>query len=225
MSVRRLKSHKCSSQLSAYIGQRSGFPVCCTLFLSTVSISLRILLLFGLAILHLCIGSAAYAGFVDFECQTNHPWSFDYASAKLNLRENIEVINYDKVIMSSETKCNPIFHITKTVDNNSVETWTAYELTLSGPDAHSDYAYEPNTSGARFLHTDKEAMKLTFYEPNLVPPRDMVTSDFDINAPIGLFGSTLTQHPMLEPASATILVVGIFFIASKRKQYCDWRNK
>jgi hypothetical protein len=185
---------------------------------------IRIWLVAGL-LLAAILGNTARAHFVPFLCYTNHPWSFDYTSATLNLWEDIEVISYDEVLMSGTTVNNSTFHVTKTITNNSGLSWTAYELTLSGADAAFDYTNPPTSD--YFLPTVTLPQELVFSGGTPVsptPPGNMVKLDFDINVTTnGLFMLTLTQNPVVaqnlipEPATICLLGLGALSLIRRKK--------
>jgi hypothetical protein len=156
----------------------------------------------------------AYAGFVDFKCQTNCIWNFDSTSSELNL--NLNVVGSDEVLMYGATDSDPTFHVTETVTNNSGLSWTAYELILSESGASFDYSNAPTSSRFQNFNEDSTT-SFTFYSPNEVPNGTNVTFDFDISVPLsGLFSFTLTQQPIPEPA--TIALLGLCALSLLRRK-------
>jgi hypothetical protein len=160
----------------------------------------------------------AYAGFVDFECQTNHLWNFDPLGVELNL--NLEVAGYDEVLMYGATDSDPTFHVKDTITNNSGRTWTGYELTLSGTGVSFDYSTPPSSS--RFQSFEKDAtmptMRFTFYSPDVVPNGDNVALSFYIKVDTSNFSFTLAQNPLPEPTTTALLGFGGLMLLHRKRR-------
>lgn len=152
----------------------------------------------------------------DFANSANsHNWSYNYTDSLLTITELIAVVAPDDIVMSGETDSDPIFTVVKTVENNSGVDWTGYELVLSGS---SNPTFVPDTAGAgggKLGIVDYlDSQTIVFSGLNPVLNGETLSFQVDVQIPTeGLFDFTLSQQPIPEPATLSLLAVGssLFF--------------
>jgi hypothetical protein len=172
----------------------------------------------------LLVSSASFAGFVDqtFLCTfpddpsgSHHVWSFNYTEDFLSLQEHIHALGFDQVTMSGATDEDPIFRATKYVTNETAVAWTSYELTLapSGP------LFIPTPSSDLFTSAviSNGGLKIT-YSGGVVNPGDEVQLNFKVQVfTTGGFSTCLTQNPIPEPATMSMLALGALALIRRKK--------
>jgi hypothetical protein len=177
------------------------------------------------------MATTARAGFVEgsFDCnfpddpdENGHTWDFDDATDTLTLGESIAAVGPDAVQMCGETDSDPIFHVTKEVENVSGVTWTGYKLTLDG------------AGGVEFANTGDGSKTFSDVFSTVTPTGTLVldfsggslpsgtgntvTLDFEILVPTtGTFEFTLTQNPIPEPTPALLLIAGGVALFMRRR--------
>jgi hypothetical protein len=176
-----------------------------------------------ITVMIMIFGSTVHAGFVDpalnsgaapfnrdfINTQNQHQCNFDDnpAAPTLTMTENIKSFSLDDILLICETDEDPTFTVIKIIENDSGITWTSYILTLFGGGGAIFIKGSASASGNKlqtvhYLHT--AATKFTGLKP--VAPSEFLTLSFNINVPTtGLFNSTLTQEPVPEPATMSLL--------------------
>lgn len=163
-----------------------------------------------------------WCDFPDDPAQQFHTWSFELGeygnsvTGLLTINEAMHAVGPDAVAMSGGTDGDPVFHVEKSILNDSGIHWTGYTLTLDGG------------SGAEFTNTATS----TDFDPPTVTPLEIAYSggtgvadgetvvlEFDIMVP-GLtpsFSFTLTQNPVPEPAMVVLLGAGSVLVFRRRR--------
>ncbi len=123
-----------------------------------------------------------------------------------------------KLEVSGETDADPIMNITKTVTNDTQDTWEGYQIALAG----EDVSFIAGTASSDvFNNVTEGAMLLDFQSPLSVGPGESVTFDFDILVEsVGVYTFELSQTPRLEviPEPATLGLMALGAIAFIRKR-------
>jgi len=173
------------------------------------------------------LGAPVQGGFINLQCVfpgdpdgNDHVWSLDSqysegaAQGLLLLQESYRASGPDSVIVSGQTDSDPIFHVTKTVVNETDFVWTGYQLTLDG-----SATFEPTASSDKFTVVQyPDEQTVLFGEPLPVPPGESVTFNVDINVlTVGPFEFTLTQLAIPEPASMVLLALGTGLLIRRRR--------
>jgi hypothetical protein len=176
-------------------------------------------------------GPIAQAGFVNpaenpdaapFTCefaaiQNHHSWVFDYDTSNptLTLNEVIHSTGTDPVAISGQTDEDPPFTVVKTITNTSCITWTGYNVTLSGSAVPT---FIPGSAGStNFSHVEYPHAAALVFSGGAVAPGQLLTLQFGINVPTcGLFDFTLTQAPVPEPATLSLLSLGGLTLLRRR---------
>lgn len=108
---------------------------------------------------------------------------------------------------------DPVFHVTKQVENNSGVAWTAYDLALSGGSA----TFSGTPTSDIFTSAELLSPTLIHFSEGTVHQGNVVRLDFDISVPMsGLFSFTLTQVPIPEPATLAFLGGGGMLVVAAR---------
>lgn len=147
-----------------------------------------------------------------------HNWDYDFVNDELTLTERLFGMpssEGDRVVMSGETDAVTTFTVTKTITNTTGMTWTGYDLELLG-----NGTFVVDTAGSTKLGTysfSDDYKILHFYAPRSVHNNELVTLQVDISIPTtGLFNFTMAQHPIPEPSTLLLLVLGAAI--ARRKQ-------
>lgn len=178
-------------------------------------------------------GIVAEAGFVDptinpdaapFVCdfankENSHGWSFNYVDAVLTIDEVIGAVALDDIMMTGETDSDPIFTVVKTVENNSGVDWTGYEFALSGT-ANAVFVF--GTAGAAGGKLEAvsyvDSQTIVFSGSHPVLNGETVTFQVDVQVPTtGLFDFSMSQQPIPEPATMTLLAIGSSLLLRRRQ--------
>ena len=119
-------------------------------------------------------------------------------------------------VVSGLTDVDPVMTITKSVTNDSGFAWTGYEVAL--PDNGGITFVGTPTSDTMIL-TSQSDYQLLFGEPQAVAHGETVQFVFDVLIPsTGPFSFTLTQTPIPEPASLTLLSIGGIALIRHRRR-------
>ena len=134
-------------------------------------------------------------------------FNFDYSSFELNLRETLREISLVDVLVSGDLEIDPVFHITKTVENSTENDWMGYRLLLNGEGCiFPDTIISSDVFQKITRPTENE---IVFEQPEIVPIGGTVTLEFDIQVSgTGPFEFTLTQEPLFIPEPISILLFG-----------------
>lgn len=175
----------------------------------------------------------ARAGFVDpsevpgaapFTCNfsdsgNTHEWDFDYSGPTLTLNEVISSVATDDVLIDGETDSDPIFTVTKTIENDSGITWTGYNLSLSGTGFPTFVEGSAGAGGGKLSTVEyPHPAAISFSGDNPVYDGELLTLQFDVLVPTtGLFDFTLTQNPVPEPTTIGLLSLGSLALFRKRR--------
>lgn len=167
----------------------------------------------------------AQAGVVSFNCNFPddpygyyHNWNYDFMNDELSLTENLFAMpspEGDQVVMSGETNAGTTFTIIKTITNTTGTTWTGYDLELLSTATFVDGTAGSTKFGTHSFSDDFKI--LHFYAPQPVLENQAVTLQVDIYIPtIGLFDFTMAQHPIPEPSTLLLLVLGAVLFRRRR---------
>lgn len=169
--------------------------------------------------------SIAQAGVVRFDCyfpddpyEYYHDWDYDFMNDELTLTERLFAMppsEGDQVEMSGETDAAITFTVIKTITNTTGTTWTGYDLELLSTGTFVDGTAGSTKFGTYSFSDDFKI--LHFYAPQPVLENQAVTLQVDINIPTsGLFNFTMAQHPIPEPSTLLLLVLGAVMVRRKR---------
>ncbi len=170
--------------------------------------------LFCLAILLLavCTGTS-YATIVEFDFPASMgTYSYTLNDFSLDITENLWEIGSVGFTVSGDLELDPIFYITKAVENTTGIEWIGYELTL---DLLGDATFTGIAASDVFTLGSQSSYEIVFEGPDSLPNGGTVTFDLDILVPdSGPFSFTLTQTPILipEPTTIALLSAGMLFL-------------
>lgn len=111
-----------------------------------------------------------------------------------------------------------ILPITITTTNETSITWTGYILTL---DPAGDTTFVEGSGQSTDFKTAlyPDLRTIEFWEPDEVPPGEVVTLEFKVNIPDGApYTFALTHNPIPEPATAMLLSLGALALLVRRKR-------
>lgn len=139
------------------------------------------------------------------------------SSYKLVLGEIIYKLGYDQVEGAGTTDQDPIFHVQKTVTNESETPWTSYELMLD-VEGDANFVIGGSNFSDVYNNVNESSHMLTFSSPDTVGVGETVVLDFDIEVPvIGPFNFCLTQNPVPEPMTAILLGLGGMMLRIRKR--------
>jgi hypothetical protein len=150
-----------------------------------------------------------------------HEWSFNYGLAELTITETFDDLVPDFGVLSGETDSDlTSFTVVKKVTNNTAITWMEYTVTLYDPSDEASFVEgSGSASGAKFQTVVyPDATTIEFSGDDSVADGHLVQLQFDILVPTaGTFEFTLTQNPVPEPTTMTLLGMGALFLLRRRK--------
>lgn len=170
-------------------------------------------------------GGVSFAGITDIEfLYPTDPPTVDHISSvydpfteTLTLIENYIGEGPDDIVFIGMTDSDPVFHISKTVDNSNAQTWTGFDIALDPlGDATFDYTVNPSSDKFTVIET-MDPFLLVFAAPVPVEVGQSVTLDFDILLPEGAFQYTMTQEAIPEPATLCLLGFGGLALLKRRR--------
>ncbi len=172
--------------------------------------------LFCLAVLlvAMCAGTS-YATIVEFDFpESMGTYSYELDGFSLNVIENLWEAGSVGFTVSGDLELDPIFYITKAVENTTGIEWIGYELTL---DLLGDATFTGTAASDVFTLESQSSYEIVFERPDSLLNGETVTFDLDIHVPdSGPFSFTLTQTPILIPEPATIALLGIGMLFLRR---------
>lgn len=166
----------------------------------------------------LVLSASLQAGFVNVICSNpeepdfdaTHEWGFVFATQSVWLEENYDHVGTDSVYVSGVTDTDPDLSMTKAVTNSNGNIWTAYSLTLGGNatfvSASSDLLPDVDLSDTYIL-----------FSGGTVDIGQTLNMAFVVNVPtIGDFSFCLTQLAIPEPASLSLLGLGVLSLIRRK---------
>lgn len=146
-------------------------------------------------------------------------WDYTPGNETLTLHEGpVYQVGPDCVTIAGEVDGDPTFKISEDVTNESGTTWTQYLLSLpTGGD--QTFVNDAWTSSDHFTSVSVSDYLVQFYN-GTVNPSDTATFQFKINVPesSGPFSFLLTQTPVPEPATLTLMGLGVLGFVLRRKR-------
>lgn len=176
-------------------------------------------IVFGVA---LFVTSAAQAGVLTFNTNwvdstplsmTNTSATLDETLSNLNVQERYVAFDDSTLGCSGTTDTDPSLHITKTVLNDSSLDWTGYQIDVSG--ANVSYVAHSAACDA-FTAISESGNHLTFSGATVAIGHS-VTFDFDVTLGTGTFGLDIHQTPVPEPATLSLLGLGLMGLLRRRR--------
>ena len=154
--------------------------------------------------------SVAYGTLVSFSSDADYTWSPSGAVIIQTIRSSEPA----GIMMSAEA--HSTFNVKISTTNESGFTWTGYVLSL---DPDNDATFIESTASSTKFETAlfPDAWTLEFQAPQVVLQGEVVTFDFDIDIPDDhSYTFNLTQYPIPEPATITLLSIGGVLLLYKR---------
>lgn len=147
--------------------------------------------------------------------QQRHQYNYSGLNeGHLGIQEQLATSEIDRINILGTCDMNTEIHITKTVTNESLETWTAYTLTL---DNHGTCQAEFLTlpvpiSSVYQVMSQPDPYTIRFEAPNDVMPGQTVTFEFSILVCSTDINFCLSQNPVPEPITLVLFAVGSLYL-------------